>query len=107
MALSINVGEVVDFTLSCRGDESFDYTNWQTKITFETNSAWTGHLPIGPQFTDTQKSAQRLSGNTILQNIRNASAQGLGSYTIPPGDYRFSGDCGKNPVLDGLHDADK
>lgn len=51
---------------------------------------WSINNPTGPVFTEIQKTQQRIDGNVIAENIRNASINQLGTYTIPPGNYRFS-----------------
>ena len=99
-AYGINSGDFLDFVLLSGNDESYDATNWQTKLYTSSTTAWSPNLPIGPSFTSAQKTAQRTAGANLLTNIRNAS----GTYTITPGDYRFSANWNLNPVLDGLHD---
>lgn len=45
--------------------------------------------PPGPGFTDAQKREQRRAGVQMLTDLRAAQASGAGSFTIPPGNYRF------------------
>lgn len=45
--------------------------------------------PAGPQFTDSEKAAQRERGESLSQTIREAFAEGAAEIRIPPGDYRF------------------
>lgn len=71
-------------------------------VTSVTNSvsvlpqSWSPNLSVGPQFTEAQKAAQRVAGANVLAQLNSAA----GSFTIPPGDYRFSA---ANPItLSGL-----
>ena len=45
--------------------------------------------PPGPSFTEIQKQEQREAGLRMLTDLRSAYASGAGSFTMPPGDYRF------------------
>jgi hypothetical protein len=70
----------------------------------QTVPVWNASDPIGPVFSETDKVNQRNAGTAILNAIRNASNQGVGTFTIPVGDYRFNANWNVYPVLDGLHD---
>lgn len=45
--------------------------------------------PVGPQFTDSEKEAQRQLGKGVMPMVKNAFDSGAGQVRIPPGDYRF------------------
>lgn len=76
--------------------------SWALQIVSETCTAWRADLPIGPQFTDAAKQAQRRAGKSLLANIQRASAAGRHTFTIGPGDYRFSGAMNEYPHLRNL-----
>jgi hypothetical protein len=64
---------------------------WSVQIVDEPCTAFRPDLPIGPQFTNAQKAVQREKGAAILAQI-NALADGkTREFTVPGGDYRFSG----------------
>jgi hypothetical protein len=46
-------------------------------------------LPAGPQFSDTEKAAQRERGKGVMPMVMQAFKSGAGEVRIPPGDYRF------------------
>lgn len=53
-------------------------------------SRWRADLPSGyPAFAEQEKELLRKKGQDILQEIRDASANGLARVVIPPGDYLF------------------
>ncbi|WAC20890.1 right-handed parallel beta-helix repeat-containing protein [Luteolibacter sp. SL250] len=72
-------------------------------IQVSAGTSWSPTDPIGPQFTAEEKISQRAAGSAILSQIRSAASNGAGTFTIPPGDYRFSGASGSNPVMQNLH----
>jgi hypothetical protein len=45
--------------------------------------------PAGPQFTESQKQAQRQAGQTVVPRVLEAFRKAADSVRIPPGDYRF------------------
>ncbi len=45
--------------------------------------------PFGPQFTDSEKAAQRKRGEEVIPSVRKAFDSGAEGMRIPPGDYRF------------------
>ncbi len=76
---------------------------WKAQVLSEPCTAWRPDLPIGPQFTDAQKAAQRKAGKAVLDKI-NALASGQ-QLTLPAGNYRFSGDVSLYPHIKDLHDV--
>lgn len=58
---------------------------WPTEL----DIPYSADHPPGPSFTDAQKQEQRKAGLQMLASLRAAYASGVGSFTIPPGDYRF------------------
>jgi autotransporter-associated beta strand protein len=48
------------------------------------------NLPAGPQFTASQRDAQRTAGSSVMPLVQQAFQAGALSVRIPPGDYRFN-----------------
>jgi hypothetical protein len=69
--------------------------------------AYSADNPPGPSFTADEKERQFAEGARIVAGIRAAFAAGLGTYVIPPGDYRFDAvyrqTDGRSFALQGLH----
>lgn len=104
LLLDVRQGAAIDLAVCAPDGATGAPVDWRVKILPEPCTAWRPDLPIGPQFTDVQKVAQRDAGTRILERIAMASATGARHFTIPPGDYRFSADAGKCPTLTGIHD---
>jgi hypothetical protein len=69
-----------------------------------TASGWSPTDPVGPQFTEAEKTDQRIAGTNILAQLRSAATNYQPAFTIPPGEYRFSAASGQYPVLSGIRD---
>lgn len=68
---------------------------------------WAGNLPSGyPDWDSQQAWEKRISGQTLLQEIREASAAGQKTFRVPAGDYLFNGDHSEQSTLSGLADLE-
>ncbi|MHB1460612.1 MAG: right-handed parallel beta-helix repeat-containing protein [Armatimonadota bacterium] len=95
----------IDLVAVSESKEAVVKVDWKLQIVSETCTAWHPDLPIGPQFTDLQKQAQRDAGKELLLQIKRASDQKLKTFRIPAGDYRYRAgwdpDC---PIIEGVRD---
>ncbi len=95
----------IDLVAVSDSKEAIIKVEWKLQIVSETCTAWHPNLPIGPQFTDTEKQFQREAGKELLLQIKRASDRKLKVFRIPPGDYRYRAgwdpDC---PIIEGVHD---
>ncbi len=53
------------------------------------NASFSFDAPVGPQFSDAEKAAQRERGKEIMPTVMKAFESGMAEVRIPPGDYRF------------------
>ncbi len=95
----------IDLVAVSESKEAVVKVDWKLQIVSETCTAWRPDLPIGPQFTDSQKQTQREAGKELLLQIKRASDQKIKTFHIPAGDYRYRAgwdpDC---PIIEGVHD---
>ncbi len=92
----------IDMVLFPSSADNDSAVTWTTQVVPEPCTAWNPDLPIGPTFTPEQKEAQRAAGTALLQQIQTAALKNSPSFTIPPGDYRFSADWNVYPHLKNI-----
>lgn len=79
-------------SLLCAGAMTLHAAETKNFPASELDIPYSADNPPGPSFTDAQKQVQRKAGLKMLANLRATYASGAGSFTIPPGDYRFGTD---------------
>lgn len=68
---------------------------------------WSVDLPNGyPELSPDEARMRREKGERALQEIRQAFDSGIDRITLEPGEYLFSGELGRHPILDGLRNLE-
>lgn len=68
---------------------------------------WSVDSPNGyPDLRSDQAQTRRENGKRVLQEIRQASDSGIDRIALEPGEYLFSGELGRHPMLDGLRNLE-
>lgn len=101
----VSLSTKIDMAFLPDASDAVSHVNWKLQILSETCTAWRPDLPIGPQFSEAEKQAQRDAGKQLLILIKRASDLKQKQFRIAPGGYRFRAgwdpDC---PIIEGVHD---
>lgn len=108
LALDLTEASTVDFLVLAASDSPRVQVTAAFQIVPEPYaSRWCADLPTRfPKFTEAEKEALREKGQQVLQQIRKASADGLGRTVIPPGDYLFHARWSQASTLKDLADLE-